>query len=237
MTHKIFLSIALLTLVAAFYLSNQKLATVKTTNREQPDDTPHRHSKNSHSTGSNLPKQQDSSKETVKATETVNKARPELGDEVYRYHGVAVYSNGSEVYKSHGKHYASDGYYYGRKWQCVEFVKRYYHDAMQYRMPNVWGHAKSFFNPELPQGERNIERDMLQFRNSDTEPPAPNDLIVWGGTYGHVAVVAEVHDDYIVVVQQNIKGHPTASLVINKINGNYVVGGEHKPLGWLRVSR
>ena len=49
-----------------------------------------------------------------------------IGTVLDHENGVAIYSNGDEAYKSHGKHFSKDGYYYGRRWQCVEFVKRYY---------------------------------------------------------------------------------------------------------------
>ena len=44
----------------------------------------------------------------------------EVGSGLDTYRGVSVYENGSSVTTSHGKHYATDGYYYGQKWQCVE---------------------------------------------------------------------------------------------------------------------
>ncbi|MEO1856731.1 MAG: hypothetical protein ABGY95_05115 [Rubritalea sp.] len=68
---------------------------------------------------------------------------PEHGKIVHTHNGVPIYSNGTQVFKSSGKHTTEDGYYYGRKWQCVEFIKLYYHDAHDHHMPNVWGSPKT----------------------------------------------------------------------------------------------
>ena len=62
------------------------------------------------------------------------------------YRGVPVYDNGLLYFRNHGKNYSKDGYYFGQKWQCVEFVKRFYYQAKNHRMPDVMGHAKSFFD-------------------------------------------------------------------------------------------
>lgn len=44
-----------------------------------------------------------------------------IGRVLDSYKGVSVYDNGLLFYRSYGKHYAPDGYYFGQKWQCVEF--------------------------------------------------------------------------------------------------------------------
>ncbi len=41
------------------------------------------------------------------------------------HNGVSVYDHGPIVARSHGRHYAKDGTYFGQRWQCVEYVKRY----------------------------------------------------------------------------------------------------------------
>ncbi len=49
----------------------------------------------------------------------------EVGDKVDSLNGVYVYYN-SNVGNVSGRNLASDGYNLGLKYQCVEFVKRYY---------------------------------------------------------------------------------------------------------------
>jgi surface antigen len=146
-------------------------------------------------------------------------------------------NNGSLGFESHGKHYAEDGYYYGHKWQCVEFIKRYYHDTHDHKMPNVWGHAKDFYQSGLTHGSLNSGRNMLQFENSHTERPQAEDLLVWNNPpYGHVAVIAEVHDDHIVVAQQNIYGAPLKKFDLTHENGNWTIMDDTRPAGWLRFT-
>lgn len=55
------------------------------------------------------------------------------GDSLDSFNGIAVYNNGTEYEKSYGKSYSADSScYYGKKWQCVEFVKRYYHQHLKF---------------------------------------------------------------------------------------------------------
>ena len=48
------------------------------------------------------------------------------GDPIDNLNGVTVYFNGHS-WNILGKNFAPDGYYLGLKYQCVEFVKRYYY--------------------------------------------------------------------------------------------------------------
>jgi surface antigen len=149
------------------------------------------------------------------------------------YKGVAVYDNGALAFKSHGRHYSKSGYYWGQKWQCVEFVKRFYDQAKQHQMPDVWGHAKDFFDRSVPHGGVNQKRALLQFRNREKEMPQADDLLVFDGGYGHVAIVTEVGSNYVEVVQQNIYGKPRQRFEVVATNGVVAVGPRHL-LGWLR---
>ncbi|MCP5535932.1 MAG: CHAP domain-containing protein [Akkermansiaceae bacterium] len=160
-----------------------------------------------------------------------------MGAIVDRERGVAIHSNGKDCYESHGEHYSNDdGYYYGRCWQCVEFVKRYYHDRFHHHMPDVWGHAKSFFNTSLKHGEINRDRALVQYRNGGDEKPRAEDLLVYThGEYGHVAIISKVEADSVEVVQQNIAGLPRVRLPLVKTADGWLLGGTNKPAGWLRL--
>jgi hypothetical protein len=67
----------------------------------------------------------------------------EVGDVVDALHGVSVYFNGG-VNHVLERNLADDGYNIGLKYQCVEFVKRYYLEHLNHRMPDTYGHAKTF---------------------------------------------------------------------------------------------
>lgn len=158
-----------------------------------------------------------------------------IGKTIASYKGVPVHYNGILFIKSHGKHYSSDGYYYGQKWQCVEYIKRFYDQAKNHQMPNVYGHAKDFFDVNVPHGTLNKTRNLVQYKNGENERPQPDDLIVFNNTkYGHVAIVTQVTDKYIEVIQQNILGKPLERFTLKNANGKWFIGQYIKPVGWLR---
>ena len=69
----------------------------------------------------------------------------EAGDSLDAFNGVVVYYNQSFSNVS-GRNTSDDGYNLGLKYQCVEFVKRYYYEYYHHKMLNSWGYAKDFFN-------------------------------------------------------------------------------------------
>lgn len=166
--------------------------------------------------------------------------RSKPGEILDTYRGVPVYKTWGAVSRSHGRHYSVDNsrYYYGQKWQCVEFVKRFYYQAKNHRMPNIWGHAKEYYDRRVGHGKLNPERGLTQFRNGRDEPPEADDLIVFrSGKWGHVAIVSEVGENYVEVIQQNTKRYRERFKLVYK-KGRYYVrsnGRRSAPIGWLRV--
>lgn len=150
-----------------------------------------------------------------------------------RYKGVIIYDNGPLLFKSHGRRYSPTGYYWGQKWQCVEFVKRFYDVARGHQMPDVWGHAKDFFDPSVPQSAMNQRRGLRQFRNGGETPPKADDLFVFSGGYGHVGIVSEVGSNHVEIAQQNIYRKPRQRFEFSGANGTWHVQSPAL-LGWLR---
>ena len=133
--------------------------------------------------------------------------------------------NGIRIFKTvtNKRHFATDGYCYGKIGQCVEFVKRYYHDHLQHSFPNEWGHAKSFYDPNLPDGAFNADRALYQFKNGNVKQPKLNDIIIFNKSYyGHVAIVSEVTDNYIVIKQQNCR-KPTKRIALSYVNNRWEI--------------
>lgn len=156
------------------------------------------------------------------------------GDEIDAYEGVVVYANGG-LTETHGRNTTADGYNVGLQWQCVEFVKRFYLEKYQHKMPNAWGHARDFFDKRLAEGERNPGRNLKQYPNGSQSPPSVGDILIWDGNwfnkFGHVAIVSAVVGNEIEVVQQN--KYPTREkLNFKKREGKYYVDHE-RILGWL----
>lgn len=152
--------------------------------------------------------------------------------------GVYVYYNG-KVSNVSGRNIAPDGYNLGLKYQCVEFVKRYYYEHLNHKMPNSYGHAKDFFNPAVPHGTRNTDRNLIQYSNNGKTLPKPNDLLIFGPTlwnkFGHVAIVSRVDKHELEYIQQNpgLLGNSRETIKISHVRQTPHL--EHRNLlGWLR---
>ncbi len=161
-----------------------------------------------------------------------------VGQKIDALNGVSVYYNGS-VSNVNGRNTTVDGYNLGLKYQCVEFVKRYYYEHLNHKMPDSYGHAKDFFDKSLADGKKNKKRNLIQYANPSLTKPKVSDLVVFDGTnhnkYGHVAIISNVTTKEIEIIQQNPgpfgKSRDTYAL-INK-NGKWQI--KHKGiLGWLR---
>ena len=146
------------------------------------------------------------------------------GDSLGSFNGVTAYYNeGFSTCDNSGRHQNQDGYVYGKKWQCVEYVRRYYKDALNHEMPEYWGHATDYFRANIPSGSMNTERDLVRYHNGNIRPQV-NDLLVFqymAGGLGHVSIVTNVTDSTVSTIAQNI-GKDCAnirSLDENKIGG------------------
>ncbi|HLV41981.1 MAG TPA: CHAP domain-containing protein [Brumimicrobium sp.] len=131
--------------------------------------------------------------------------QPDIGKVIDSLNNVMVYYNG-KVGTVVGRN-TINGYNLGLKYQCVEFVKRYYYEFYNHKMPDSYGHALSFYLPNLSDGQINNQRALLQYRNPSKTKPQVGDLIVMDTTetnpFGHVAIISEVNATHIEIIQQN----------------------------------
>jgi len=161
-----------------------------------------------------------------------------VGQVIDSLNGVYVYYNG-KVGNVSGRNLTADNYNLGQKYQCVEFVKRYYYEYFDHKMPDSYGHAKDFFDANIKDGQKNLKRDLIQHTNPGSSKPKANDLLVFGGTlfnrYGHVAIIAEVGDDSIQIIQQNPGPDRNSREWIPFIqqNGQWYIDNK-RVMGWLR---
>lgn len=152
---------------------------------------------------------------------------------------VKVYFNGG-VNQISSRNLTSDGYNLGLKYQCVEYVKRYYYERFHHKMPDAMGHAKDFFDFKLADAELNQKRNLIQFRNGSSIRPEAEDIIVFAPTifnpYGHVAIISQVFDNSIQIIQQNAGPFSSSrdSYHLRYENDRWYVDGK-KTLGWLRM--
>jgi surface antigen len=173
----------------------------------------------------------------ISKTVNINPAHT-VGEKLDSLNSVIVYYNGG-VSNSEGRNVSADGYNIGMKYQCVEFVKRYYYEFLHHKMPDAYGNAKDFFADSIKSGQLNSQRDLLQFTNGDTCKPKVNDLFVFGpsfwNSFGHVAIVSKVADSSVEIIQQNPGpfGNSRENFPMKKNGSKWEV--ENKRLkGWLR---
>ncbi|OCG20662.1 CHAP domain-containing protein [Gilliamella sp. App4-10] len=164
--------------------------------------------------------------------------KQKIGKVVDEFNGVKVYYNGS-IHNVSGRNIAKDGYNLGQKYQCVEFIKRYYYQRFNHKMPNSYGHAKDFFDPSIADGKINRQRNLLQFHNGSPTKPQVDDIIVlnWS-SYGHVAIISKVTDNEIEIVQQNPGPNASSRATFPLIfkNGRWTIA-DFGVLGYLRKNQ
>jgi len=163
-----------------------------------------------------------------------------VGEVVDSYNGVEVYYNGG-VDQTFGRNVSKDGYNIGIRYQCVEFIKRYYYQRFLHKMPDAFGHAKDYFDNSLQDGQLNIKRNLLQYKNNGKTMPEPEDIIVFSpwifNRYGHVAIITKVEGNKVEVIQQNpgpfASSRETFDLSFNDNRWKIEHG---RALGWLRLT-
>jgi len=161
-----------------------------------------------------------------------------VGQPIDSLNDVFVYYNGG-VDNVSGRNTTEEGYNVGLDYQCVEFVKRYYYEHLKHKMPDSYGHAKNFFDKTLTDGQKNKQRNLTQYTNPSQTKPKVSDLLIFDGTifnkYGHVAIISNLTDTEIEIIQQNpgpfSKSRETFSIGNN--DGNWEIKNK-RILGWLR---
>ena len=162
----------------------------------------------------------------------------EVGQAIDSLNHVIVYYNGAV--ENVTERNTQNGYNIGLKYQCVEFVKRYYFEHFDHQMPDSYGHAKSFFNFAVSDGQINAQRNLTQYTNPSKIKHQNGDLIVMSGTlfnrYGHVAIISDVANNTVEIIQQNPGPFAPSREVFELSNTNEGAWHiEHQRIvGWLR---
>jgi surface antigen len=161
-----------------------------------------------------------------------------IGQKVDSLNGVYVYYNGG-IGNVKERNTTIDGYNIGLKYQCVEFVKRYYYEHYKHKMPDSYGNAKDFFDRAIQDGKLNRQRDLIQFTNPSQSKPCIGDLVIMdghsGNPYGHVVIISKVNENAIEIIQQN-PGPFAPSRVefgLDNSDGKWHIDNG-RLLGWLR---
>lgn len=165
-------------------------------------------------------------------------SKHEIGDKIDSLNGVYVYYN-DKVGNVSGRNLTPAGYNLGLKYQCVEFVKRYYFEFYNHKMPNSYGHAKDFYVEGLSDSTYIESRNLYQYNNPGNSKPKEGDLLVFGPTifnkYGHVAIVSKVKSNEIEIIQQNPGSFISSREIYSLLNSNGKWKIKHQNIkGWLR---
>ena len=159
-----------------------------------------------------------------------------IGKKIDSFNNVSVYYNGNPKNVS-GRNLTKEGYNLGLNYQCVEFVKRYYYEHLNHKMPNAYGHAKDFYNKETIDGKINYSRNLLQYNNPSFSKPKVNDILVLDKTtfnkFGHVSIVSKVYENSIEVVQQNVFLNTRDNYDLKFVDGKWELDNK-RILCWLR---
>lgn len=106
----------------------------------------------------------------------------------------------------------------GLKWQCVEYVNRYYKQVygLHTYSAGLAGSANTYLSLANHAG-------MIRFQNNNPEKPRTGDVIVWAGTQnntaGHVAVIKQVNGNTVTIIQQN--AHSTWTNTTTLLTNNF----------------
>lgn len=161
-----------------------------------------------------------------------------IGAKIDEYNGVSVYYNGHDFKKVSGRNVTEDGYNLGLRYQCVELVKRYYYERYNHKMPNAYGNAKDFFDKSLGDKAYNAKRGMMQYRNVREYKPRVDDLLIYdaypGNAFGHVAIITQVKDDEIEIIQQNMGLQSRVTIPLVNFYQYWTIA-DYSILGWLRI--
>jgi surface antigen len=127
---------------------------------------------------------------------------------------------------------------YGDRYQCVEFVSRFYSQALHVDTSTWSDGASAYWRSPAAKG-------LIAFPNGATPvKPALNDIMFFApfgdDTAGHVAIVQSVTDSMVVLVEQNYRcsGTITLSLSQDPKSGAWTVGprpSKQTVKGWLRL--
>ncbi|HVT30714.1 MAG TPA: GH25 family lysozyme, partial [Lacipirellulaceae bacterium] len=123
------------------------------------------------------------------------------------FNGVVNYSNDPTTMPSPQPSSYVNGQYMGLKWECVEYVRRYYYFEYGLNLFSLSGalNARDFFNHAAIM-------QLAAYPNGGTSAPEVGDILCFSPTssgLGHVAIVRAVGSTTVTVIQQNVKNGDT----------------------------
>ena len=158
--------------------------------------------------------------------------RSAFGSYVGSFNDVNSYSNGTTSTASY-EYNNSEGVNTGMKWQCVEYVNRYYYKiyGIDLKSTGIYGNANHYYDNASKAG-------LIAYPNDGDFAPKEGDILCSNGSsYGHVAIVRNVTSNSIDVIHQNWSNTSSDNSKTLSRSGNYVsaFSSSYPVKGWLRV--
>ena len=165
------------------------------------------------------------------SVESSSRAATAFGTYLGQFNTVASYSNGPDSTYFSGISNTVNGYYTGVKWQCVEFIRRYYYTVFNTQFASgSAGDAGTWYGSAGALG-------LTQYPNgATTTAPQVGDILC---STTHVAIIKRVTQNRIYTAQQNVANDSTdldrALTLTKSVDGKYTIsGGPGVIQGWLR---
>lgn len=157
--------------------------------------------------------------------------RKNFGEQTGDFNSVIAYSNGTTGNTSNINN-TYNSYATGMKWQCDEYVNRYYKQVYNQEIRVAGQIANDYY-------QNASERGLEAYPNDSSEPPQVGDILVSENGDGHLAIVREVQANKIFVIQQNWSNNGADNRYPIARNGNHVFPfdgkkGNYAVKGWLR---
>lgn len=161
---------------------------------------------------------------------------PSIGERIDSFNGINVYYNGDQA-NVFGRNVTHDNYNLGLKYQCVEYVKRYYYIVYGHKMPYTYGHAKELFDETIEDRRLNHRRDLYQFKNGSEYRPLPGDILVFGpngkNPYGHAGIVTYSKGKKMEIIHQNVGESSRELFAVVQVGERFFVA-DPDIKGWMR---
>jgi len=126
----------------------------------------------------------------------------------------------------------TDGIFMGYKWQCVEFVRRWLYVNKQYVFDDIPMAYDIFCLRSVKKLSDGSLLPLRSFKNGARRRPEVGCLLIWDAVgefaiTGHVAIVTEVHDDFLRVAEQNVdnKIWPAGQLFSRQLKARITADG------------
>lgn len=143
------------------------------------------------------------------------------GDNLGQYKGVIAYANGEPAGNIKGDY------------QCVEYVKRFYDQTYHVTLGPIGKASKAFSTWKT-------RNDFLSYAQGSSMPPVPDDILCYSaGASGHVAIVTEVTDKKVKVIEQNFSTRTCwGEMTITRTGKGYTLSarGKYQVQGWLHYA-